>query len=209
VAVDLDGTILDARRRQVAVAEAALLTVRCGRLDGEEFWRAKRRGATTAQAFREVGIDRTAATEADRWWREHIERAKWLEFDRPLPGALPALARLRRDGWTVLVLTARGNRAGARRAFRSLELGSRALCIVVNPERAALEKAEVLSSSAAVWYVGDSETDHQAAVAAAVPFAAVSTGQRDAAFLEALGCHVAGTLADACRTFRASKGGVA
>ena len=201
VAFDLDGTILDARVRQVAVAQAAAR--RIGRkLDGDAFWRAKRRGATTCEAFRALGIDQVASSEADRWWREHVERARWLELDRPLRGALRTLATLDREGWTILVLTARRNHAGARRAFRSLRLTRPARCVVVNPERAELEKADALSASAAISYVGDSESDYHAALAAAVPFSAVSTGQRDATFLKALGCDVAGTLADAFRTLR-------
>jgi len=204
---DLDGTILDARTRQVAVAEAAAL--RIGRsLDGDAFWRAKRRGATTAEAFRALGLAGRASTEADRWWREHIERASWLLLDRPHRGALSTLARIERDGWNVVVATARRNRAGARRAFDALRLSSRASLIVVDPDRAVLEKARVLASADAAWFVGDSEVDLRAAVAADVPFRAVSTGQRDAAFLEALGCHVVGTLAAAWRSLRETEGAI-
>jgi phosphoglycolate phosphatase-like HAD superfamily hydrolase len=207
-AIDLDGTILDARRRQVAVAEAAALRIGW-RLDGDAFWREKRRGATTAEAFHALGVANVASSKADRWWREHIERAIWLELDRPLRGALPTLAQIERDGWRVVVLTARRNRGGAQRAFRSLMLSARASCVVVDPDRAALEKADALASSEAGWYVGDSETDHQAALSADVPFTAVSTGQRDAAFLEALGCRVVGTLATAWSSARREDGTMA
>jgi phosphoglycolate phosphatase len=192
-AFDLDGTLLTSRERHVAVAREAL---RAGgekeaTFDGDGFWAAKRAGATTRQALESVGVGAQAAAEAAAVWLDRIEDDEALALDELQPGATEALAASRAAGFPPFVLTARRRTDAVRRQVDRLGLAE-ALedLVVVRPDRARGEKARVLEARRPVAFVGDTESDAAAAADAGVPFAAVGTGQRDAAFLRAHGADV-------------------
>jgi phosphoglycolate phosphatase-like HAD superfamily hydrolase len=169
VGLDLDGTLLDARRRQVEVARSLVPD-----LDGEDFWARKREGATT----RELLGDEAAAA-----WVAAVEEPQWLALDVLLPGVADAL----RDVEAGFVLTARRDaRAVREQVARHIGLPVE----VVDPFDAAAQKAAVLQQRAASVYIGDTESDAKAAQLAGVPFVAVSTGQRSERFLRAAGVEV-------------------
>jgi len=177
--LDLDGTLIDARRRQVELARHLAPS-----LDGDRFWAAKRAGATTRRALADQGVADAEALAAA--WVAAVEETRWLALDAVLPGAAEAIAAVRAAGLAPLVLTARRDAAAVRAQVAALSLDVPPP-LVVDPREAATAKAAVLRASAAAGFVGDSESDHAAAAAAQVPFAAVAGGQRDAAFLAARG----------------------
>ena len=84
------------------------------------------------------------------------------------------------------MLTARRDAAAVREQVARSGLPA-ARVLVVEPRRAAPEKAAVLRELAAVGLVGDTESDAAAAREAGVAFAAVGGGQRDPRFLEERG----------------------
>jgi phosphoglycolate phosphatase-like HAD superfamily hydrolase len=174
VALDLDGTLLDCRARQVALA-----THLAGALDEEAFWTAKRAGATTAAALAAQGVPDPDAVAAA--WVAEVEDERWLALDEPLPGALDALAALHAGGRAPFVLTAR------RHPGRVLTQVERLLgevdVVVVAPGRAAAEKGARLAELGAAGLVGDTEADIAAAQRADVAVELVASGQRDADFL--------------------------
>ncbi|MEA2419552.1 MAG: hypothetical protein QOE60_1758 [Thermoleophilaceae bacterium] len=172
--LDLDGTLLDCRARQVALAAHL-----AGSLDEAAFWAAKRAGATTAAALAAQDAPDVSAA-----WVEQIEDERWLALDAPLPGVDSSLAELRGAGFDPFVLTARRHPERVAAQVERLGLAPPA---VVSPAAAAREKADVLRQLDAAGLIGDTESDLEAARAAAVPCELVSTGQRDAAFLRAQG----------------------
>lgn len=174
MALDLDGTLLDCRARQVAVAADL-----AGSLDEDAFWAAKRAGATTAAALAAQGAPDVSAA-----WIDQIEDERWLALDEPLPGAEAAIAELRRAGFDPVVLTARRH---ADRAAAQVERLGLAAPVVVSPAAAKVEKAAALRELGAAGLIGDTESDLEAARAAGVPCELVSTGQRDEAFLRGHG----------------------
>jgi phosphoglycolate phosphatase-like HAD superfamily hydrolase len=203
VAVDLDGTILDAEPRQVALATKVVRDLTGRELDGPAFWRLKRAGATTLQTLAKLGFDEDDARRAAILWTRDIELPPWLALDRPLEGALAALERLR--DYCVVVITARQSEPRAREELERLGIASRVdRLMVVPPARAAEDKASVLADTHALAFIGDTETDALAATLARVPFVAVSTGQRDKEFLAANGCLVEPSLRAACEWVRAN-----
>jgi phosphoglycolate phosphatase-like HAD superfamily hydrolase len=177
LALDLDGTLLDCRRRQVELARHVAPA-----LDGRRFWAAKRMGATTRAALAAQGIEDETAAAA---WSAAIEDPEWLRLDAVLPGAVAAVERARAAAREPLVLTARRDAAAVREQVSRSGLPARVL--VVDPRRAAPEKAAALRELAAVGLVGDTESDAAAAREAGVAFAAVGSGQRDPRFLEERG----------------------
>jgi phosphoglycolate phosphatase-like HAD superfamily hydrolase len=195
---DLDGTLVDARLRQLGVAAEVLGELELGELDARRFWRAKRAGATTAGALLALGYDPARAPAIADCWRDRVESERWLARDRALPGVARVLRRLRREGHTIAVLTARGRRHGAVQSLQASGLASLVdELMVVDPASAVTAKANVLAVCGARSFVGDAETDGDAAAVAAVAFVAVATGQRSAAYLRRRGYEPARSLRSA------------
>lgn len=186
IALDLDGTLIDAKLRQVGLARFHLATFGV-ELDGEAFWAKKREGATTKATLEAMGF--LCATEVAMGWGRDIESREWLARDPWLPGACEVLAALRGQGVRVRVVTARRDAVAVREQAEALGL-SRLVdeIAVVDPRQAAVEKAAYLTGVA--LFVGDSESDAEAAALAGVPFVAVDTGVRSRGFLERLGLRV-------------------
>lgn len=181
VALDLDGTLLDCRPRQVRLAAQ----LAGPGFDGDAFWAAKRHGATTAAALESLGVEPGRAAAIAREWAAVIEDDGWLAVDPLLPGACPALAALAAAGRPAMILTAR-RRADAVRA-QVVGLGLRVPVEVVDPRDAVARKAAVLRERGAAAFVGDTESDARAAADAGVPFLAVGTGQRHPQWLRERG----------------------
>lgn len=189
-AFDLDGTLIDCAPRQVRLAEALLAEHGADPIDPERFWACKRAGASTRDALERLGVEPGMAATVHRAWVERVEQPRWLAHDRLLPGAREVLERVREAGLIPMILTAR--RDGESVAGQVRDLGLSALVAevaVVDPARVATEKAAWLRSRRPAAYVGDSESDAEAARVAGVPFGAVACGQRDAAYLRARGAE--------------------
>ena len=196
---DLDGTLIDARQRQVGVAAEVAAELCRFRLDGDRFWRAKRSGATTAAALVTLGQDEASAQMLAREWMNRIESDRWLDQDTVLPGVMTVLRRLRTRA-EILVLTARTRPDGAR---RSIEVTGLAPLIddvvVVDPAAAVVGKTSSLRRCRARAFVGDTESDGAASASAEVPFVAVTTGQRSRRYMTDRGYDPARSLSAAMR----------
>lgn len=167
-------------------------------LDGDRFWDLKRAGATTRAALMTMGVAEALAAAVAARWRERIESDEWLARDRALPGVGRALAELRDGRVHTTVLTARSSAAGARRSLAAAGLAELVDALaVVDPGDVVAAKAVELRARDCGHFIGDTEADGAAAAAAGVPFTAVRTGQRSAAYLAARGFEVAGSLAEA------------
>lgn len=169
-------------------------------LDEPRFWRAKRSGANTRAALLGLGYEREIADRAAARWGERIEDDEWLARDRALAGVPGVLSRLRATGQEFAVITARRNAAGAEVSLRAAGLEPFVERLhVVDPASAAAAKAAVLRELGHPPFVGDSESDAEAARLAGVRFIAVATGQRSRGYLSRHGYAVMGTLAGAVR----------
>jgi phosphoglycolate phosphatase-like HAD superfamily hydrolase len=186
VALDLDGTLIDAQRRQVAVAQSALDRAAGTALDAHRFWARKRAGRTTLEALLDLGVPDRVAADAAGLWSADIESQDQLRLDAPLPGTREALAIMRSREWDLFVLTARRDVRAVLAQVDALDLDlDPASTFVVDPRDAATQKARVLRDQQADAFIGDTESDARAAGLAGVRFLAVSTGQRSAEWLRA------------------------
>lgn len=188
VALDLDGTLVDARERQVGLTVAILEELGLAAIDEDAFWERKRDGARTAEALVWLGVPADGAAEVQRLWIERVERREWLERDGVLDGAVDALASMRADGAEPFILTARRDAQAV--AWQVERLGLGLDLEVVDPADAAAAKAAVLGRRGAAGFIGDAESDAAAAHAAGIPFVGVSSGQRSADFLRAAGVEL-------------------
>ncbi len=186
IALDLDGTLISCRERQVALFRAVLAGSGVA-IDGEEFWTLKRDGFSTHEAALALGLTSEEATESARRWVRDIENPYWLQFDRVYADVREFLQRLRSQNVSFFVLTARRNRYFLGQQILRLAFLSNTEVVVVAPQDAARQKAEVLRSKDAALFIGDSESDLKAAKVAGVAFGAVERGQRNAAYLIARG----------------------
>ena len=195
LAFDLDGTLIDARHRQVEVTAWMIGQHGGGTLDRTRFWRFKRGGMNTAAALARLGYGTDLVETVARGWPDQMETDLWLDQDRALPGVTRVLGRLRADGARIAVITARRRAEGAKRSLAAAHLSDFVDDVsAVAPAEAAAAKARRLRELGAEWFVGDTDSDGTAARAAGVPFVAVSTGQRSGGWLQALGYQPAGSL---------------
>jgi phosphoglycolate phosphatase-like HAD superfamily hydrolase len=198
LALDLDGTLIDPRPRQVA-ALAALLGPGL-EIDGDRLWELKREGLTTLRALTRLGFDAETAASLSERWVATVEDPRRLGLDRLLPGVADALEGLAAVGTRPLILTARQDAERARDQVASLGLLRWCADIsVVSPSSAAEEKAVQLVARSCRAFVGDTESDARAAELAGVDFAAVTSGQRSRQFLLAGRLPSFETLAEALR----------
>ena len=184
LALDLDGTLVSCEQRH-----CALMRYLC-RADGltadfiPRYWAAKREGASNLQALRALGHAAPEARAAA--WQRDIEHWPWLGYDQLLPGVTSALAALARGDIRIALLTARSQPAFLRQQLDRLGLSPNLdALVIVPPGQAAPAKAAALRKLSALAFVGDSETDAEAATLARTPFLALSCGMRSAAFWQA------------------------
>jgi phosphoglycolate phosphatase-like HAD superfamily hydrolase len=198
IAFDLDGTLIDARHRQVGVATEALASATGERLDEARFWRAKRSGANTRDALTRLGYYPATAADVAQRWAQRIEADDWLDGDRALPGVKRVLTDLQDGGAVICVVTARRSAEGARRSLLAAGIEPLiAKLIVVAPAMVVTAKARALRRWGAAGFIGDTESDGLASRSAGVPFAAVTTGQRSRGYLSSRGYAPAKSLSEA------------
>jgi phosphoglycolate phosphatase-like HAD superfamily hydrolase len=178
LALDLDGTLISCEPRHCALMRQLCRSDAMPADFIPRYWAAKREGASNLRALRTLGHQSPQAR-ADAWARE-IEHWPWLGFDRLLPGVGAALAASRHR---IFVLTARRERFFLRQQLD--RLGLTPLIddlITVPPAEAATAKASQLKVLRPLAFIGDTESDADAARAAGTPFLAVSCGMRSASF---------------------------
>lgn len=186
IAFDLDGTIIDCRERQCMLTVALCRAIPV-RLDVDEFWHAKREGATTRQALRKCLEDQTIANSLAELWARQIEQEQWLRLDRILPGVIEVLEIIQTANVQLHLITARRDRQALYRQLSWLGLRSFFASInVVSPQNASSEKGAFLSGIHPLLFVGDTESDYHSAQASRTAFHPVATGQRSWKFISEL-----------------------
>lgn len=186
LALDLDGTLIDARRRHTALASHLCNTLLRRELDVRRFWALKREGRSTNSALHACGFSIEDAHEVAQAWVGRVEEPEWLRLDEWLPGARSALMRARADGLLLRIVTARQDPDALHSQLIALKVTSRVdQIVVVSPSTASASKVEHIAGSVA--FIGDSETDAMAAKSAGIEFLAVTSGVRSGAFLRAHG----------------------
>jgi phosphoglycolate phosphatase-like HAD superfamily hydrolase len=187
IGLDFDGTLVTCRDRHVALMRASARRLGVP-LDVEAYWQAKREGHANPAALAAAGVDRDAADALCALWSRDIERPPWLWFDQPIRGIEQALSTLVAGGQRLHLLTARRS---ARHLWLQLERSrlSRFMTsvTVIEQSNVAEQKAAELAARRCSFYVGDTESDHEAADRAGVRFGAVACGMRSEAFLRARG----------------------
>lgn len=187
LALDLDGTLISCEPRQSTVlrAVAALHPVT---VDPDAVWSLKRDGLNTRDALTRSGIDPILAALIARDWQRQVEDPVWLGLDTLLPGVPSTLAHWKQLGWHFTLVTARSRPEWVRPQIARLGLDRWIDALeIVAPGDAANHKAAFLQSHGFSGFIGDTESDHAAAVIAGIPFIGVASGQRSLQHLHRCG----------------------
>lgn len=72
-------------------------------------WDYKQNGLSTRKALVVQGFSTLAANEVGELWDRSIEEPSFLTLDRPHPGVLELLSTLKRQGFEMVVISARKN----------------------------------------------------------------------------------------------------
>ena len=181
--LDLDGTLIDVRRRHHAAYAAAARAVGVEPLAERAAWTRRRAGASAADL-----VDPALRGRFRRDWLARIEAPDLLRMDAPLPGAIAALAGLRQSHSLVLV-SLRHDRGALERQLGWLGLSEYLSGVhtptTQAPTKAALIRAAGRASDGIV--VGDTEADVEAARELGLQSVCVVTGLRSRRFLQELG----------------------
>jgi len=187
--LDLDGTLLDIREKYFRLHCRIAADLSREALPDGTFWSRKRRGAALEALLPDWG--EVARAEYGRRWLAEIESPLYTRFDRLVPGAREALARLTPE-FELVLLTLRRDGQELRRQLRRLGLEGVFSRLLVSGDHgpSELTKAQMLRQlepPERSIVVGDTEEDIGAARALGSPIIAVLTGMRNRAFLAALG----------------------
>lgn len=190
ITLDLDGTLISCEPRQTSVLRAVCLSLDAA-CDFTQVWSLKRDGHSLISALIRCGWEPKLAEQASNRWQHLIENPGWLVLDRVLPTVFASLARLRDQGISLSLLTARKREEWVRPQLRNLRLIHYFEQIhVVSGHCAAQQKAEVLDRIKPRLFIGDTEVDSEASQLGGCYFAAVSTGQRSTGFLQDKGAAI-------------------
>ncbi|OXI89577.1 hypothetical protein CFB40_03845 [Burkholderia sp. AU31652] len=185
VALDFDGTLVSCKEKQLYALDEASKLHHVAYDAHDTFWDLKRNGSSTLKALTATGMDAVQASKVAAAWIDIVESEQASEHDRLLPDVADALRGLAASA-DLMLLSARRNAALLERQLVSLDLLKFfPIWETVSPlGGVSNSKAQRLVHHGACCYVGDTESDWSASVAAALPFYLLSTGQRSNSFFE-------------------------
>ena len=174
LALDLDGTIISCKERQ-----SSLMSDIVGAdFDVESYWFYKQNGDNNKTALIKLGYDSYEVDIFCQKWLEKVESSEYLKFDRLLVDIVDLSNR-----FSLVLITARKSEKHLYRQLKDLNIFHCFQKIyVVDPKNAVIEKSNILKILDCEIFIGDSESDYEAAIIAGVDFIGVLSGQRNFEF---------------------------
>ncbi len=192
IILDLDGPILDGKLRHYRCYSDILLENGFTPMPVDEYWGMKRQRIDRHRQLAVSGAD-GIYDDFLRAWMERIEGKKYLELDRPQPGAVQRLKEWKSSGIKLILATMRNNKSNLYWQLELLELLQLLDQVVaVGTSGGETSKADAIkpylkeSSSAPVLWIGDTEVDIKAARLLGVRVCAVGCGLRTPDYLSTL-----------------------
>lgn len=182
IALDLDGTLLDSRRRHRVVMDYVLSEKNIF-LDTSDLLSYKADGKNNLSWLRHKGVDEEVASEINNRWIDLIEQDDFLDEDVLYPDTIRILNSLSKDNMLIL-LTARNNREGVMKQVERLGIKQYfdEICVVETSKQTPLLKSKILSDKNINEFHGDTESDMEAALHAGCQFYATTRGFRSINF---------------------------
>jgi len=188
---DLDGTLIDIRRRDYCAYVHALAQIGEEPMAEDAFWMARREGTRIVDFL----SDRVTADGRDavlNAFVDVVESDELLGLDPLFGDTVPFLTAARTSGWQIVVCTLRRRPEAAERQIESLGLRTLVgdVCVLEHGEEGPKAATLMHYAPARTVMVGDTESDIASARRAGVPVYAVTTGVRGRTFLEQHGPDV-------------------
>ena len=191
--MDLDGTLIDSRKRHAIVMQEALAHTKRN-LNSEEYLNYKAEGNSGLKYLTEVmGIDMSDAREIQQEWKARIEFSGYLLTDELYPDAVSFLNTVFEKGG-VIFLTARKNRTGLDGEIKRLAILPYAdYTIVADPDDAMSQKEKALQvikeayPKAELTVIGDTENEYELAEKLGLESRILNCGFRSASYWEKRG----------------------
>ena len=190
--LDLDGTLVDVRRRHYLAYADTLLELGVTPLADRHYWTQRRRGARTFDLL--SGCRHSQRQRFVETWLKRIESPEYLRLDTLIPGAIAALGCLA-ERYDLVLITLRRDGDSLKEQLARLGL-TRLLSRVYwrmdcagTSSKAQLIRRVSPGVAAPSLVVGDSEADIEAARELGIQSVCVTTGVRNRSYLEAVGAH--------------------
>ena len=179
VAFDLDGTLLDSRKRHSVVLDFVLDKYNL-KIDTSNLIDFKRQGKNNIDYLISKGISESLAKDIQTEWINNIENIEFLKSDELYPNAISILKQYSENNDLILI-TARNNDINLQKQICDLGIDTyfKNIYVVKPGQEAAKNKAEILKKKHAKLMIGDSEIDKQAADFASIDFMWVNHGFRE------------------------------
>ena len=190
VCFDLDGTLLDVRRRYYCLYREAVEIRRYTPLSQGSYFRCIRRGMKNYQIFNKWH-DQFGYEYYLRYRNDRIEDDDYLMMDKPVPGVLKVLKNLARQ-FSLIVLSNRDNRKNMEQQLERhhmLDFFEELYCAGLH--KGADGKRAVLEKHPCAFLVGDTEVDIEMGSISSATTVSVSWGLRHMTFLRKFHpCHL-------------------
>lgn len=198
IALDFDGTLVTCMNRQMLLLRS-LFCHQFSDLDMRVVWDLKREGYSTQSALIQLGMAAQSARQVSEKWKVRIEEPFWLSLDRCFDDVSVVLSALNMSGYRLSLLTARKHPHWLRIQLRNLGLLKWLENVaVVDPGQATKEKETWLRAIKPALFIGDTESDADAAAGSKTAFVALDRGQRSRRFLAEQGISLCvGSLSEA------------
>ena len=175
VVFDLDGTLLDSRKRHRVLLDK-LLSDEGIEIDTSDLLRFKRNGKNNYDYLISKGIDKVLAEKIQASWISNIENKEYLKIDGLYSYSKNLLEEY--SGYKLVLLTARSNKGNALEQIKELGLEKyfAEIIVVPNGKFVAEEKASVLKDKQAILMIGDTKSDFKATQIAGIKFKHMNEG---------------------------------
>jgi len=190
--LDLDGTLVDVRRRHYLAYADTLLELGVTPLADRRDWTRRRRGVRTFDLLN--GCQQSQRQRFVETWLKRIESPEYLRLDTLIPGATAALGCLA-EPYELVLITLRRDGDSLKEQLVRLELTPLLSRVYWRMDCAGPgSKAKLIrrvspGAAAPSLVVGDSEADIEAARELGIQSVCVTTGVRNRSYLEAAGAH--------------------
>ncbi|MCM1251827.1 MAG: HAD hydrolase-like protein [Clostridium sp.] len=174
---DLDGTLVDSRRR---LYELFCYLTDTEWLSYEQYWDYKNKGYNQQKMLSDVvHYRKTSLEEFSNKWMDNIEKVEWLKKDTLQPGAENLLKRLKEKGYAMFVVT---NRQSHKNTVEQLHwLGILPYFESVYATAQKCRKSEIIRNNISVKaediLIGDSDEDMIAAQELGITSIIIKSGQ--------------------------------
>ena len=185
IGFDIDGTLLDHKKRLCRLYIDFLRKKNEKPLSEERYWQLLRNGRSNREIFKRSHGGDPAYRDFLHYRNEHIEKIEYLALDRPVEGIKPALKILAKR-YRLVAISLRDSRTNAFKQLRRFGLLPYFSRVVCTSYLKGYCKKRLLRKYKVELMIGDSETDILSAQACRLKTIAVTWGFREVRFLKRL-----------------------